>query len=349
MKLVSTDAVVPSRALTNDCLINEIIEGSKGSLSKIKLKLAETLIRQGFKRSGTQVRYVREPGEKAIDLAAQAGKNALKKANMAPEEIDLLIFTGVGRGWLEPAMANVFQSLIGLKNATCFDVMDACASWLRSMSIAKCFLDQGVYKNIMILNSEFNNKEFSEFMISDPKILRDSFAQFTMGEAATATIVTKGKGAEEEENFYFTFKTWGEKHDLCKIPLPNIQDYIPATGARKKPKPMVFFAKSSELLNFAVDKAVSHFKADPNLHANDYDAIFIHDVSEFSTSKIIKKMKLDRSKVFRTHARFGNTVSATIPLGISLAEKEGVLKPGMEVLMICGSAGVSTGFSTFKF
>lgn len=348
MKLVSTEAIIPSKAVTNENLIDEIIEKSKDSLSRIKLKLAETLIRQGFKRSGTQVRYIREPGEKAIDLAVQAGKNALAKANMKPEEIDLLIFTGVGRGWLEPAMANVFQSLIGLKNATCFDVMDACASWLRSMSIAKCFLDQGVYKNIMILNSEFNNKEFSEFVISDTRTLRDSFAQFTMGEAATATIVTKGNSAEEQKNFYFTFKTWGEKHDLCKIPLPNIQDYIPE-GARKKPTPLVFFAKSSELLTFAVDKATSHFKADPKLHANDYDAIFLHDVSEYSTSRIIKKMKLDEDKVFRTHARFGNTVSATIPLGIHMAAKEGVLKPGMDVLLVCGSAGVSTGFSTFRY
>lgn len=349
MKIQGIAAVVPSRQITNDCVINEIVSLSRGQLSKLKLKLVETILRQCFSRSGTQVRYIRDKGEKAVDVTVKAGLEALQKANMKPEDIDLLIFTGVGRGWLEPAQANLFQSLLGLKNATCFDVLDACASWMRSMSVAQCFIDQGLYKNVMILNSEFNNREFSEFSINDPEILRQSFAQYTIGEAATATILSAD---ENKGNFYFSFTTYGEAHDLCKIPLPNADQYHPGEtkeGEKWHLKPMVFFARSTELLTFTIEKLVSHFRSDPTLFSKTYDIIFGHDVSEFSTERVLKRLKLDPRKMIRTHSLFGNTVSASIPLAITRSVEQGKLKDGMSVLMICGSAGVSTAFCSFSY
>ena len=73
---------------------------------------------------------------------------------MEPTEIDLLIYVGVGRGFIEPATANVFQDLIGLRSATCFDILDACASWLRAVHVARAFIASGAYRHIMILNAE---------------------------------------------------------------------------------------------------------------------------------------------------------------------------------------------------
>ena len=351
MKLLSVSAAVPSKRVTNDHLINEILEKSRDHISKLKLKLVETLLRQGFVKSGTEIRYVRDQGERAVDFTVKAGQEALEKAGLKPEDIDLLIFTGVGRGWLEPAQANLFQKLLGLKNATCFDVMDACASWIRSMSVAQSFIDQGTYKRVMILNSEFNNKEYTEYQILDPAVLKHSFAQYTLGEAATATILTEDN---KKGSFYFSFQTWGEMHELCKVPLPNADEYLPNIFKGKKGKkagfkPMVFFARSTELLTFAIDKLVTHFGQDDVLKKGHYDLIVGHDASSHSTKEILKKLKLDPDLSVQTHSDFGNTVSATIPLGLSKAIDEGRLKEGMDVLMICGSAGVSTAFGSFSY
>ena len=63
-------------------------------------------------------------GEKAIDLVAKAGRAALERAAIDRRDIDLLIYAGVGRGWLEPSMAAVVQRELGLTSGTAFDVLD---------------------------------------------------------------------------------------------------------------------------------------------------------------------------------------------------------------------------------
>ena len=146
MRILNISYALPSQEVTNENLIEEIVEKNRKNLSPKELEKVETQMRRFFKMSGTVTRYHRGIGERALDFAVKAGKAALKKAGVKPEEVDLLIYAGVARGWMEPATANLFQSELGLTSATCFDVMDACASWIRSLAIAKSFLAQKAYK-----------------------------------------------------------------------------------------------------------------------------------------------------------------------------------------------------------
>ena len=109
MRIAGIAASLPSKRITNDWIIEQIVTKSTKHLSKLKLKLVETLLKQAFLKSGTHTRHVRDKGERALELTLKAGREALDKAGMQPNDIDLLIYTGVGRGWLEPAMANLFQ------------------------------------------------------------------------------------------------------------------------------------------------------------------------------------------------------------------------------------------------
>ena len=63
---------------------------------------------------------------------------------------------------------------------------------------------------------------------------------------------------------------------------------------------------------------------------------------------VTKLLNIDPRIVFTTHSRFGNTVSASLPLNISIAEEEGRLKRGMQVLLTMGSAGVTSAFCAFR-
>ena len=99
-------------------------------------------------------RFQTEPSERPIDLALQATRDAVAKAGIATNEIDFVIYAGVARGWLEPATAHALQGPLDLDRATCFDVLDGCASWLRAMHIANSFIRSGEYRRGLIVNSE---------------------------------------------------------------------------------------------------------------------------------------------------------------------------------------------------
>ena len=345
MKILNISYAIPSLKVSNQDVVREVLERSQKHLSFADLKKLERRIKKFFRMSGSETRYHRNAGERAWNFALSAGKKALAAARVDPEEIDLLIYAGVGRGWIEPATANLFQHELGLAKATCFDVMDACASWIRSLSIAQSFLDQAAYRMVMILNCEFSFREYARMEIKDLNYLQNSFSAYTIGEAATATILTNDGN---QNNCRFSFRTWGEKHGLCKIPLPNAADFTPENGHRES-APLSFFTSPAELFTFTINKLIGHFRETMSIAEKEYDLIIGHAVSGFATERVVRKLGLDPGRVFETHPRFGNTVSASLPLGLAVAEKEGRLQRGMQVLLLMGSAGVTTGLGSLEY
>jgi 3-oxoacyl-[acyl-carrier-protein] synthase III len=256
-----------------------------------------------------------------------------------------LIYAGVGRGCLEPASANIFQSRLGLTRATAFDVLDACASWLRSVAIAQSFIHQGIYNTVMILNSEFNFREYANFHLSGTDQIELFYPAFTIGEATTATILTRN---DDGDNFYCSFRNWGYRHDLCMIPLPNISQYTtPRTGNGQFP--LVFYADSEDLIRFTMKKLITHYRKDHELNQRTYDIVYGHSASETSCTYWMKHARMSDKKLFRTHEKYGNTVSASIPLAISLSLEQDVLKRGMNALAVVGSAGIVTAYCRFEY
>ena len=78
--------------------------------------------------------------------------------------------------------------------------------------------------------------------------LRYLFPTFTIGEAATATIVT----ADPEGDYYGSFRNWAAARQLCMIPIPHVSQF---NGPEPLPgvEPLKFFSYGRELLDAAVD------------------------------------------------------------------------------------------------
>lgn len=345
MKFCALEYALPSKKVTNDEIIDRIVSHSKSYLSAGQLGELRHSMEEMFEKSITSVRYHRADDEYSIQFGIQAGQKALKSANMSPEDIDLLIYVGVGRGFLEPATANVFQHALGLRRATCFDILDACASWMRAMHVAHAFIKNKTYKNIMILNCEFNFREFSNFEFKSLAELEYNFPTFTIGEAATAAILTDSR---RDDQYYATFKTWGDQHKLCKIPLPNFRQYTDGE-IREKLEPLRFFSYGQKIFRFTFTHLCKHYQQDSILGSFNHDIVFSHAASDAMSDRVIKACGLGEEKAYNTHRRFGNTVSASVPLGMSAARQEGRLRDGTNVLIGFGSAGVSTAWCKIKF
>jgi 3-oxoacyl-[acyl-carrier-protein] synthase III len=345
MKILTVQHTHPSRKVTNDDVLEYARELNKHRLDADQLASLEKRARQFLRIAGTKERYISDGTEKAIDLVLEAGRKALKDAELAPEDIEFLIYVGVGRGWVEPAMANVVQAELGLVNAACFDVMDACASWLKALQVAHSFTRSGAYKTGMIVNCEASLTGYGDFNLNKLEDLDHMFAAFTVGEASTATIIGND---DPDDDFYFNFKTFGEHFGLCMIPMENMEDFI--TGP-KDPRytPGKFFSLSRELITTTLDFVVDTYHNDPKLAHGNYDVIFGHAASEKACQIAARRLGLPYEKLVSTHPRFGNTVSASVPVGMSLALQEDKLHRGDKTLIIIGSAGISVGFASFTY
>lgn len=345
MKIAAVSHHVPSKRVGNDELIQEIIDRNAGHLSSETRHNLQSILKSYFTEIGLTSRYHRAEGEKAAMLGLAVAREALEKARLHPNDIDLLMFVGVGRGWIEPAMANLFLSELKLKHATGFDIIDACASWLRAVDLAYRFIQSAKYRCIMILNCEFNFREYANFFIPNLECLDHLLSTFTIGEAATATIVTD----DHPQSFYHSvFKTWGEYHDLCKIPLPNQSQYSISEDQSFHPA-LLFYAFGTPLTQACVKRIISTFYRDPQLRSRKVDICFGHTVSDKVTSQVERLLRFPQGMIYRIFSEYGNTVSASIPLAMSLALQEGSLRREQTVLLIAGSAGISVGFIAFAF
>ena len=327
---------MPSRVVTNDEVLALVETESRASLDGKTDKVLSGL-RALLHRSGTRERRWRAPGERAFDFARVAVNQALDEAGLKPDEIDLLLYVGVGRGWVEPGMANFFMDAFGMTNATGFDILDACLSWLRALHVAQQFLKNNLYRNILVLNAEFN-QEYHDWAIRDPDELAFRFAQMTIGESATATIVTNEDAGLEP---FFAFKTDSKRHDLCKIPLPTIASY---NNQERCPRldPLVFFAYSTELVLAAQELIPPLFFGTPELQRRQCDIAFSHSASKPLTDALADRMGI-RDQIVNLYPEIGNCVSASLPTAMAIAAQRGVLRHDMQMLLVMGSAGFSAG------
>lgn len=344
MHFPAIEAVLPTEKVTNDDVLARVSSASRAHLSARELRHLARVMTRLFETSGSAVRYWRARGETAVDLTTAAGREALRAAGIDAAQVDLLIYVGVGRGFLEPATANVFQDLLGLRRATCFDLLDACASWVRALHVARAHLRMGDYRCVMILNGEFN-REFGQFELRDVSELEHLFPTFTIGEAATATVVMHDDA--DDEDYHASFRTRGDRRNLCMIPLAHIREYDP--DPRPHATPMRFFSYGSQLLELGSEASIRHYREDPALGAPAPDIIFSHAASDAISWRIAGEVGLDRDRCYFVHGRFANTVSASVPLSMSTAYKEGRLVDGSRVLIGVGSAGMTTSWTRFKF
>lgn len=345
MRICSVAHALPSQRVTNDQIVDRIANRHRDSLAASDVETMRAYFHAQLERTGACTRHHRAESEKALALGIRAGNAALDAAGIPPGSIDLLIYAGVGRGFLEPATANVFQSELGLSNATCFDLLDACASWLRALDVAQHLIASGAYRHVMLLNCETNFREYEPTRITSLSEVELLWAGLTVGEAATATVITSGGS---DAGYRATFRNAGAQFDDCQIPLPHAAEFQNGRGVAYFP-PMQFYARPEALARGAMKHLYQQFWSDPVLPSLQYDVVFGHSVSVPVSRALQRMLRVEPERHYEIFPMYGNVVSASLPLAMSLAAAEGRLQRGHRVLLIMGGGGLTTGLSTFIF
>ena len=141
IKMVSIAGYLPDNVVTND------------DLSKI-FETSDEWIQS---HTGIKQRYYAF-NENTSDLATEVGKKLLERANLKPEDIDLLIVSTISPDAITPSTAAIVEKKLNLKSAFAFDISAACAGFIYALSTAHKFLVSGLYRRAMVISAETNSK-----------------------------------------------------------------------------------------------------------------------------------------------------------------------------------------------
>jgi acyl-CoA:acyl-CoA alkyltransferase len=345
MKIAAVAFRAPSRRYTNQDLI-ERIEQHNAEVPRCKKATYLRLVEKLLSSCGAETRHWREidKGEKARDLIVGAMDDALADANMQPADIDLLIYCGVGKGFLEPANAYFYAKARGMRTVNCFDVTDACMSWIRALQIAYQMLRAGAFKTVMIINGEFHPELHGKWKIGSVRALEHTFPKYTIGEAASATILVPS-----DDEWRFDYDSRPELADLCTLPLEGYADFVEPSerlGLNGVSGFVSFgrelFQEGQRLLGNLARKSIA------DLSSKTW--YFPHAASKSLYQTIAPRYGVAPEKLYlQVFPRFGNLVSASIPTGLSLAQTQGKLKRGDPIALLPASAGLVASVVQFTF
>lgn len=345
MKIASVRSRVPERRLDNDDVLAHLDEQNPAISRESKSRYLK-LVSRLLEKSGAKYRHWRDTtrNESASEIIMEVIDDALASANVRAQDIDLVIYCGVGRGFLEPANAYFYAKDKGMNTANCFDIIDACMSWVRALQVAQLMLDSGACRNAMIVNGEFHFGLHDNWEIRDFRSLEYTFPMYTIGEASTATILVPS-----DDKWQFDYHSRPEFADLCTIPLFGHKHFVPENDRVGLNGLNNFVSFGTDLFREA-KKALRELILNPATDLTKTDWFFPHAPSRTAYRDGLEAMSVPVDKIYlETFPRFGNIVSASIPAGLSTAEEEGVLKRGDSVALVPASAGLVAALVQFTF
>ena len=134
----STGAYLPEKVLTNKDLE----------------KMVDTTDEWIITRTGIKTRRIAAENEATSDMAYGAAKIALERAEMDPQEVELILVGTITPDMFFPSTGCWVQDKLGAKNAVAMDISAACSGYIYALVIASNFIETGIYKNALIIGAE---------------------------------------------------------------------------------------------------------------------------------------------------------------------------------------------------
>lgn len=284
-------------------------------------------------RTGIKVRYFSSEDEAASDLAYPACLEAIEKANIDKNSIELIIVTTVTPDYFFPTTACVLQNKLGIKPTAAFDLLAGCTGFIYGAEIARNFIETKRYKTILVVSVE----ELSKILD-----LQDRNTAVLFGDGAAAAIFQEVEGKNGIIASYISAD--GSKHQNLIMPAGGSKN--PASVETVNNRLHYIKMDGRAVFRDAVSMMISATKETlkrANLTKEDIDLFIPHQANMRIIEAIAKYFEISMDKVYVTVNKYANISAATIPIALYDAQKNGVLKKGMKVLLTAFGAGFTFG------
>ena len=269
-------------------------------------------------RTGIKERRVVD-GESTCDLALEASKKALEMAEISASEIDLIILATTTPDKIFPATATMLQNRIGA-NCPAFDLQAVCAGFIFALTTAQQYIENGVYNNVLVVGSETMSR-IVDWSNRSTAVL--------FGDGAGAVVLSQ----DNKTGIKFS-KIHSDGSYLSALQVNN--NYINETGYIEMTGNAVYKIAVNQLSNLA-DEIIKAC----NLSSDEISWMIPHQANIRIITAIAKRINLPMNKVVLTIETHGNTSSASIPLALDMAVRDGRIKKGDKLLL----EGIGAGFS----
>jgi 3-oxoacyl-[acyl-carrier-protein] synthase III len=297
-------------------------------------KMVDTTDEWILQRTGIRERHIVEPGMATSDLGTAAAKEAIAKAGLEPDDIDLIVVGTVTPDMFFPSTACLIQHKIGAHHAWGFDLSAACSAFTYSLATASQLVASGAHEHALVVGAD---------VMSSIIDYSDRSTCVLFGDGAGAIVVS---AANSGDGVILDFENEIDGAGGAALCMPAGGSLKPSTHETIDQRLHYVKQDGQTVFKFAVRKTeeISRRLLERNgLGAGDIDLFVSHQANRRIIMSATEKLGIDPAKVIINIERFGNTTAATIPLALNDAVCSGRLKKGDLVLLASVGAGFTVG------
>lgn len=300
-------------------------------------KMVDTSDEWIVSRTGMKERRMADSTEFTSTMGTAAAKQALAQANLSPEKIDLILVATMSPDYPTPSTAALIQSALGATNAAAVDIQAACTGYLYGLSMAKAFIESGMYANILLITTE---------KMSSIIDYQDRNTCVLFGDGAGAAVISANKGSQKSALTIGTICLGadGSLADLLLIPAGGSRN---PTSSETIDKRMHYMKMSgTELFKHAVRRmsgAATECLMKSGLTQQEISWVIPHQANVRIIDAIAKSLEVPIEKVYKTLHKYGNTSASSIAIALDELLQEEKIKPKEHLLLAAFGGGLTWG------
>ena len=321
--ITGVGSYVPSKVLTNADLE----------------KMVETSDEWITTRTGIKERRLAANDEFTSDLATQAALRAMKKAEVTPEQIDLIIVATITPDMPFPSTSCLVQRKIGARRAAAFDLEAACSGFIYGLEIAQQFIMSRTYDTVLVIGAE---------KLSTIVDWKDRNTCVLFGDGAGAAVLQNRANAHGL--LTAVMGADGEKADL--LFMPGGGSRCPATAESVTSRLHYLRMEGKETFKNAVQAMVT--AANEALRRCEIDitrikCIVPHQANRRIIDAMGERLGAKPEQLFVNVHKYGNTSAASVAIALDEAVESGRVQRGDLILLVVFGAGLTWGAAVIEW
>ena len=313
-RILSTGMAVPDRIVPNS-YFDEILRENVSEWLEDNLTIKER-------------RWLSE-GESVADLIESAALTILAKAEVKPEELDLIIISTDTPEYISPSTASIIQDRLGATGAGTFDLNAACAVFVTSIDMgAKYIQADPKYKYILVIGA---------YGMSRYLDLHDKKTVTLLADGASGVLL--GADPEGVGHLQGLLYTEGQYADWMGIYAGGVKTPVTQEVLDNKDHLLKFVKKFPKELNpITWERMIRKVVADGGHELSSVKQVFFTQININSIRATMEALHLPMEKAQTIMSYYGYTGSACIPMALNEAHNQGKLDRG-DLIVFMGSGG----------
>lgn len=288
-----------------------------------------------FRLTGIKTRHWAPERQASSDLATEAARNALDAAGRAPSSVDAILVSTTSPDTAFPSTACYVQRALGARAVAAFDLAASCSGFLYGLSMADAMIRSGQARCCLVIAAEVKSRFLDR---------QDDATAMLFGDGAGAATVVGETSGNGQGSGILGVRLYadGARHALIQVAAGGSR--IPGSSATIGRNQHVIRMQGGPLFRIAVRRLETAIRAtmkEFGVGLSEVKRVVVHQANGRILAALRDRLGLPPEALYSVIERFGNASSASLPIALDRAVRDGHIAAGDLVLLGAFGGGLT--------